>query len=225
MNSIEVGGRPRQKVKGFTLIEMVVVVMIVGILASAAMPLMALHKRRTQEAELKESLRTLRRAIDAYKQAADNGDIAKRPEDSGYPPSLDVLVKGVPKLTPGAALSAGKPGDANKPGANGGVGAAAATAASNAASSGFSLSPFSTSTGVGSNAATNVATGKAPATIYFLRRLPRDPFADPTVPAAQTWGLRSYASPPNAPAPGADVFDVYSRSDSVGLDGVPLREW
>ena len=215
--------------RGFTLIEMVVVVMIVGILASAAMPLMALHKRRTQEAELKESLRTLRRAIDAYKQAADNGDIAKRPDDTGYPPSLDVLVKGVPKLTPGAALSAGKPGDANKPGASGGAGAAAAAAASNAASSGFSVTPFSTSTGVAkdatSNAGTNAATGKAPATIYFLRRLPRDPFADPTVPAAQTWGLRSYASPPNAPAPGADVFDVHSRSDSVGLDGVPLREW
>lgn len=208
--------RRRTSVGGFTLIEMVVVVMIVGILASAAMPLMALHKRRSQEAELKESLRTLRRAIDAYKQAADKGDIAKRPDDSGYPPSLDVLVKGVPKLTPGAALAAGKPGDANKPGV-GAAGAAAAPTAANAASSGFSLNPFSTTTGV--------ATGKAPATIYFLRRLPRDPFADPTVPAAQTWGLRSYASPPNAPAPGADVFDVYSRSESVGLDGVPLREW
>lgn len=211
--------------RGFTLIEMVVVVMIVGILASAAMPLMALHKRRTQEAELKESLRTLRRAIDAYKQAADKGDIAKRPDDSGYPPSLDVLVKGVPKLTPGAALSAGKPGEA-KPGTAGAAATAvpsASDAASNAASGGFSLNLFSTT--AGNATGTNAATGKAPATIYFLRRLPRDPFADPTVPAAQTWGLRSYASPPNAPAPGADVFDVYSRSEGVGLDGVPLREW
>jgi len=198
--------RRRSSVRGFTLIEMVVVVMIVGILASAAMPLMALHKRRTQEAELRESLRTLRRAIDAYKQAADKGDIAKRPDDSGYPPSLDVLVKGVPKLTPGAAT-------ANPSGA--------AAPVANAASSGFSVNPFSTTAGGQPNA----GMGKAPATIYFLRRLPRDPFADPTVPAAQTWGLRSYASPPNAPAPGADVFDVHSRSDSVGLDGVPLREW
>lgn len=198
--------KPHRWVGGFTLIEMVVVVMIVGILASAAMPLMALHKRRTQEAELRESLRTLRRAIDAYKQAADKGDIAKRPDDSGYPPSLDVLVKGVPKLTPGAA-------NASPPGA--------AAPVANAASSGFSVNPFSTTAGVQPNA----AVGKPPATIYFLRRLPRDPFADPSVPAAQTWGLRSYASPPNAPAPGADVFDVHSRSDSVGLDGVPLREW
>ncbi|TDP81024.1 prepilin-type N-terminal cleavage/methylation domain-containing protein [Aquabacterium commune] len=222
MNSIEISGNPRLKMRGFTLIEMVVVVMIVGILASAAMPLMALHKRRTQEAELKESLRTLRRAIDAYKQAADKGDIAKRPDDSGYPPSLDVLVKGVPKLTPGASLAAGKPGEANKPGGSGAAAAAgAAPSAANAASSAFSLNLFGTSTG----GATDAATGKAPATIYFLRRLPRDPFADPTVPAAQTWGLRSYASPPNAPAPGADVFDVYSRSEGVGLDGVPLREW
>lgn len=223
MNSTE--AIQRRPERGFTLIEMVVVVMIVGILASAAMPLMALHKRRSQEAELKESLRTLRRAIDAYKKAADAGEIAKRPEDSGYPPSLDVLVKGVPKATPGATSAgagSGKPGDAKPAGtganpsnpANAASGAQASTnGAATASSSAFSVSPLGGST------------AKAPTVIYFLRRLPRDPFADPTVPAAQTWGLRSYASPPNAPAPGADVFDVYSRSEGVGLDGVPLREW
>ena len=62
--------------------------------------------------------------------------------------------------------------------------------------------------------------------IYFLRRLPRDPFAgQPDVPAAQTWGRRSYASPPTAPAAGDDVFDVYSQSRAVGLNGIPHREW
>lgn len=214
MSSTEAAVRPRQalraRLSGFTLIEMVVVVMIVGILASAAMPLMALHKRRAQEAELKESLRTLRRAIDAYKRAADNGEIAKRPEDSGYPPTLDALVKGVPKLTLGAAT--GKPGEA-KPATPNGAPGAAATPALGASQSAFATTSLSTSL------------DKAPAVIYFLRRLPRDPFADPTVPAALTWGLRSYASPPNAPAPGADVFDVFSRTEGVGLDGVAYREW
>lgn len=55
--------------------------------------------------------------------------------------------------------------------------------------------------------------------IYFLRRLPADPLSGPE------WGLRSYASPADAPQPGQDVFDVYSRSEQVGLNGIAYREW
>jgi general secretion pathway protein G len=64
------------------------------------------------------------------------------------------------------------------------------------------------------------------AKLYFLRRLPRDPFAaDPAQSAAQTWGLRSYASPPDAPTPGDDVFDVHSLAGGIGLNGIAYREW
>ena len=62
--------------------------------------------------------------------------------------------------------------------------------------------------------------------LYFLRRLPADPFAtDSSADPASTWGLRSYASPPTSPAPGDDIFDVYSLSDKKGLNGIPYKDW
>nr|WP_295081605.1 type II secretion system protein [uncultured Roseateles sp.] len=61
---------------------------------------------------------------------------------------------------------------------------------------------------------------------YLLRRVPRDPFCDcPERSAAQTWGWRSYASPPDDPKPGRDVYDVYSQADGRGLNGILYRQW
>jgi general secretion pathway protein G len=73
-----------------------------------------------------------------------------------------------------------------------------------------------------------VADAKSPTRnqkIYFLRKLPRDPFSEVPAGDVPDWGLRSYASGPNEPQPGADVFDVYSRSVAIGLDGVPYKDW
>jgi general secretion pathway protein G len=55
--------------------------------------------------------------------------------------------------------------------------------------------------------------------LYFLRRVPRDPVS------GQDWGVRSYASTAAEPSSGKDVYDVFSRSDAVGMNGVPYKEW
>lgn len=165
----------RHGARGFTLIELMVTLAILGVLAAGLFPMAELDRRREAELELRRALREMREAIDAYKRAGDDGRIVRAADASGYPPSLEILVEGVP--------------DAKAP------------------------------------------DGRR---IVFLRRLPRDPFAaiEPgggsrsrLRESARAWGRRSYASPFDAPAEGADVFDVYSRADGTGLNGVPYREW
>jgi general secretion pathway protein G len=158
----------RMSGRGFTIIELVVTIAIIALLATAVIPSAQLVYQREREAELRDALRTIRNAIDAYKTASDTGSIKKEVDKSGYPPDLQVLVDGVD--------------DARSP--------------------------------------------KDGVKIYFLRRVPRDPFwPDPQAAAADTWGLRSYASSVDDPQPGDDVFDVYSRSSRRGLNGIPYHDW
>jgi len=57
--------------------------------------------------------------------------------------------------------------------------------------------------------------------IKYLRRLPRDPITGTT-----EWETRSTRDGPDALfSDGINIFDVFSKSDKIGLNGVPYREW
>jgi general secretion pathway protein G len=86
---------PNGRAAGLTLIELIVTVAILSLLASAAVPLARWNIKRVKERELRADLWEMRRAIDAYKDAADKGGIQTKVDSDNYPPDLDTLVKGV----------------------------------------------------------------------------------------------------------------------------------
>jgi general secretion pathway protein G len=156
-----------KKMAGFTLIELLVALVLLALLVTSAAPLMQLSAKRNKEQELKKSLWQIRDAIDAYKQAADDGLIKKPADQSGYPASLQQLVSGVDNIQ-----------DPKK------------------------------------------------RKIFFMRNIPRDPFAtDATASAEETWGKRSYSSSFDMPEEGDDVYDVYSLSHEVGINQQAYGEW
>jgi general secretion pathway protein G len=85
--------------RGLTLVEIMVCIAILLVLAGAVMPVARVTIKRQKELELRRALRTMREAIDLYKQYADQGLIEKEGVDSeGYPPDLETLVKGVSQV-------------------------------------------------------------------------------------------------------------------------------
>jgi general secretion pathway protein G len=87
--------RRRSGEAGLTLVELIVTVAILGILASAAVPIARFKVQRDKERELRYDLWQMRDAIDKYKDAADKGGFMTKVDSNNYPPDLDELVKGV----------------------------------------------------------------------------------------------------------------------------------
>jgi general secretion pathway protein G len=158
--------------KGLTLVEILVVIAIVSILASAAMPLSRMTIKRAKEIELRQSLRTIRAAIDAFNKDCEGKKLSTvegycSADRNNYPESLELLTEPL-KLS-----------------------------------------------------------GPAEKTKKYLRRIPRDPMMPLERPDnPNNWGLRSYSDEPDSTFWGGDdVYDVYSKSDAVAIDGSKYSTW
>ena len=151
--------------RGYSFVELLVVVTILLILASAILPLGKVTMQRQREIQLSRSLREMRTAIDRFKDAVDLGLIGGatiEASNEGYPPDLETLVTGVETL--------------------------------------------------------NDASGRK---IRFLRRIPVDPMTKST-----GWALRSYKDDRQSQSWGGDnVYDVYTKSTGIALDGTRYRDW
>lgn len=148
--------------RGFTLLELMIAMVVLGVLAAAVVPTTKNLVKRQKETELKRALLEMRTAIDRFKRAAEDGEIVVLDrEQMGYPADLEEMVAGAPSKN-----------DSN-------------------------------------------------VHIRFLRRIPVDP-----VTGEAEWGLRSVQDEPDATSWGREnVFDVYSLSDGIGLDGTEYSTW
>lgn len=150
------------KRRGFTFLELMLTMVILGILAAAMVPTTKNIVKRRKETQLRNALMEMRLAIDRYKKLADEGKInISDVRQQGYPADFEEMIEGaVLKTEPGKLMR-------------------------------------------------------------FLRRIPVDPMT-----GEGTWGMRSiFDAPDDQTWGGENLFDVFSLSDGIALDGTPYSEW
>jgi general secretion pathway protein G len=166
MNENDTQRTMRDRQAGITLVELVCCAAIILALASLTLPVANTMVKRQRELELRQTLRTIREALDRFQADSEKypgirNKYLNATNSEGYPEELKWLYEGVD------------------------IGDAAGTK------------------------------------LKYLRRLPLDPIS-----RSDEWGTRSSRDGPDALfTDGINIFDVYSLSDKVGLNGVPYSEW
>jgi len=197
---------------GFTLIELVITVAVLSILTLGVVPLMKLSVKRQKEAQLGDTLRQIRMAIDEFHRdtvaMTCTGTVGQLPGGTAppgyvdprskvvisdctifgvdnpdrYPPDLETLINGENVIPRG--------------GAGGGRGVQGVDA-----------------TAVGGELSTKKK--------VYLRGLPIDPMTGDS-----EWGFRSCYDAPDSDSWGHEnLFDVYSKSKETALNGEKYSDW
>jgi general secretion pathway protein G len=137
--------------RGFTLVEITITVALMALIAAVVMPITKTVVKREREIELRQNLRIIREALDAYKKLADEKRIEVEEDSEGYPPDLETLVEGV-EVKAAAGGAGGTTAAAGMPPGFGGSG--------------------------GLTGKKGPAESSEPKIVKFLRRIPRDPMTD-----------------------------------------------
>ena len=80
---------------GFTLVELIIVVIIISLLAAVAVPMVETSIKRGKEITLRRNLRLIRSAIDGYKKFTEENKITLDEDRYLLPEDLEELVSGI----------------------------------------------------------------------------------------------------------------------------------
>lgn len=158
-----------KKHSGLTLVELLMAVLILSILSSAALPFAEMTIRRSHENDLRAALREVRTAIDYFHSDWKSGKIpltSSAASQYGYPVTLDILIEGV------------------------------------------------------------THSGASGINYKYLRRIPKDPFAEKDTSIDEQWQYRSFQDSADSSIWGSqDVYDLRTKSEKQAIDGTYYKNW
>jgi len=228
------GFRPFFATSGFSLIELVITITVLGILTLGVVPLVQVSVKRQKEGQLRDALREMREAIDQFHREAVAGaqmqvnqqqgqTTAQQEQAARSPPNQQNPQQGAPNVfsdprvrvavTDQTIFTADNP-DRFPPDLDTlvkGVNVLPITAGSMGRRGNMNY----TATEAGSDES------QQPKIKVYLRRIPVDPMT-----GKAEWEFRScYDSADTNSWGGENIFDVHSKSDGVALNGEKYRDW